>query len=70
MTLMRRKRRQYLAQSGDQIFGPLFPGRCNNAGGNPDSRVPLFRRPRADAALRAAGAETLSAVLCCSPRIA
>jgi hypothetical protein len=45
MTLMRRKRRQYLAQSGDQICGPLFPRRCNNAGGNPDNRVALFRFP-------------------------
>src|SRR6478672_8380473 len=34
MTLMRRKRRQYLAQLGDQFFGPFFPGRSNNAGGN------------------------------------
>jgi hypothetical protein len=57
MTLMRRKRRQYLAQSGDQIFGPLFPRRCNNAGRNPDNRVALFRFPCADAASRAVLAE-------------
>jgi hypothetical protein len=37
----------------------LFPGRCNNAGRNPDHRVALFRFPCADAALRVAITEKL-----------
>jgi hypothetical protein len=46
-------------QTGDQFFRPLFPRRGNNAARNPDSRVALFRFPRADAALRVAITEKL-----------
>ena len=44
---------------GEQIFGPRFPGRGNNAVRNPDNGAALFRFARTDAALRAIPAEKL-----------
>ena len=47
MTLMRRKRRQYLMQPGDQILGPLSPGRGNNAARHPVTLRGLLAFPYA-----------------------
>ena len=57
MTLMRRKRRQYLTQPGDQFFGPLFLRSGNNAARNPGA---MWDRGRSNSASASSGSSRTS----------